>query len=99
MVRRSFFGKSGAFVSVIQLKKGQGKIPLVIDVANADTMATVIQLKQEVERRTGERMRIVFAGASEAHILASQIGDDGPLLHRADCSHECSAIQQPRISV
>ncbi|KAJ7765048.1 hypothetical protein DFH07DRAFT_902839 [Mycena maculata] len=51
----------------------QGVVPLVIDVGNADIMATLLILKAEVENRLGSRMRMVFSGAAEAHILAKEI--------------------------
>ncbi|GJJ09058.1 hypothetical protein Clacol_003280 [Clathrus columnatus] len=51
--------KETAFTSV-----SKGELPLVIHVHNADIMATLIRLKQEVE---------VFAGATEAWMIASDI--------------------------
>jgi hypothetical protein len=45
----------------------------VIDVGNADIMATLLILKAEVEMQIGSRMRLVFSGAAEAHILAKEI--------------------------
>jgi hypothetical protein len=48
-------------------------VPLVIDVGNADIMATLLILKAEIENRFGSRMRMVFSGAAEAHILAQEI--------------------------
>lgn len=40
-------------------------------------MASLIQLKQEVEAETGSAIKLTFAGASEAHILAKDIGQNG----------------------
>jgi len=54
-------------------KAGEGSIPLVIQVDSADMMATLLKLKYEVEDRRGTTMRMVFAGASEAHLLAEEI--------------------------
>ncbi|KAJ6515699.1 carbohydrate esterase family 9 protein [Mycena sanguinolenta] len=51
----------------------EGVVPLVIDVGNADIMATLLILKAELENRFGSRMRMVFSGAAEAHILAKEI--------------------------
>ncbi|KAF7355475.1 Carbohydrate esterase family 9 protein [Mycena sanguinolenta] len=53
----------------------EGVVPLVIDVDNADIMATLLILKAEIENRFGSRMRMVFSGAAEAHILAKEIRD------------------------
>ncbi|KAG6831393.1 hypothetical protein H0H92_010995 [Tricholoma furcatifolium] len=52
----------------------EGVIPLVIDVDNVDIMASLLIMKVEVEDRIGSRMRMVFSGASEAHLLAEEIG-------------------------
>jgi hypothetical protein len=46
----------------------------VIEVGSADIMATLLNLKAEAEERWGTRMRMVFAGATEAHLLAKEIG-------------------------
>ncbi|KDQ64250.1 hypothetical protein JAAARDRAFT_64138 [Jaapia argillacea MUCL 33604] len=54
-------------------KAAEGTIPLVIDVASADIMATLLKLKEEVEENRGTDMRMVFARASEAHLLAREI--------------------------
>lgn len=47
---------------------------MIIDVTSADIMATLILLKYEVEASTGRKMRLSFAHATEAHILAKEIG-------------------------
>jgi hypothetical protein len=36
-------------------------------------MAALLELKKEVERKRGTKMRIVFSGAAEAHLLAEEI--------------------------
>ncbi|KAG6880354.1 hypothetical protein C0992_007765 [Termitomyces sp. T32_za158] len=53
----------------------EGVVPLVIDVHSADIMATLLIVKMEVEDRIGSRMRMVFSGATEAHLLAKEIGE------------------------
>ena len=55
-------------------KAADGALPLVIDVGSADVMAALLKLKAEVEQNRGTRMRMVFAGAAEAHLLAKEIG-------------------------
>jgi hypothetical protein len=45
----------------------------VVDVHSADIMASVIQLKAEVEAYTGSELRLVFSGAAEAHLIAKEI--------------------------
>jgi hypothetical protein len=49
-------------------------VPLVIEVGNADIMATLLNLKAEAEERLGTTMHMVFSGATEAHLLAKEIG-------------------------
>ena len=49
-------------------------MPLVIEVHSADIMASLINLKKEIESKRGTLIRLTFAGASEAHILAKEIG-------------------------
>ncbi|GLB33967.1 putative amidohydrolase [Lyophyllum shimeji] len=58
-------------------KAAEGVVPLVVEVENADIMAMLLILKIEVEDTIGSRMRMVFSGASEAHLLAKEIGDAG----------------------
>jgi hypothetical protein len=55
-------------------KAAEGALPLIIDVGSADVMAALLRLKEEVERKRGTRMRLVFSGAAEAHLLANEIG-------------------------
>lgn len=50
---------------------------LVIDVDSADVIATLIQLKAEVESTTGRKMQITLVGATEAHLLADEIAAAG----------------------
>ena len=38
-------------------------------------MATLLQLKTDIEELRGVRMNMVFSGATEAHLLASEIGE------------------------
>lgn len=49
-------------------------MPLVLDVHSADIMATLLILKAEVEDKLGSRMKMVFSGGAEAHMLAKEIG-------------------------
>jgi len=51
----------------------KGIVPLVVDVHSADIMATLIILKAEVEEKIGSNMRMVFSGATEAHLLAEEL--------------------------
>ncbi|RDB24983.1 Imidazolonepropionase [Hypsizygus marmoreus] len=55
----------------------QGKLPLVVAVQSADIMASLIRLKQEIESHPGTNIRLSFSGASEAHLLAKEIGQAG----------------------
>lgn len=48
-----------------------------MEVQNADIMASLIQLKKEVEENSKTSVRLIFSGASEAHLLAKEIGQAG----------------------
>ncbi|KAF8914186.1 carbohydrate esterase family 9 protein [Gymnopilus junonius] len=58
-------------------KAAEGVIPLVIEVESLDIMANLLILKMDVEDRIGSRMRMVFSGATESHLLAQEIADAG----------------------
>lgn len=51
-------------------KAAKGEIPLVVDVASADIIATLLDLKNEVDGATGAKLRLVLSRATEAHLLA-----------------------------
>lgn len=48
-----------------------------MDVHSADIMGSLIKLKEEIEEYSGSEIRLVFSGASEAHLLAKEIGRAG----------------------
>lgn len=48
-------------------------MPLVIQVDSADIMASLIQLKYEVEEEIQTVLRFTFVRAAEAHLLAKEI--------------------------
>jgi hypothetical protein len=47
----------------------------VINVDNADVMATLVMLKSEVEQSSSVRMRMTFVGGAEAHLVAKALAD------------------------
>ena len=49
----------------------------MVEVHSADIMGSLIDLKEDVEEETGIDLRLVFSGASEAHLLAKEIGRAG----------------------
>jgi hypothetical protein len=55
----------------------RGEIPLVIETDNADVIATLLSLKQEIEEATGTRMKMTISGGAEAHLLAKELGEAG----------------------
>ncbi|KAJ7056657.1 carbohydrate esterase family 9 protein [Mycena amicta] len=55
----------------------QGDIPLVVEAFGADIIATLIVLKREVEAATGRTIKMTITGATEAHLLAKQLGEAG----------------------
>ncbi|KAF7984922.1 hypothetical protein HWV62_9825 [Athelia sp. TMB] len=50
---------------------------LVIEVENADIMATLLSLKAEYEAASGSTLRLTFSGAAEAHLVAKEIAAAG----------------------
>ncbi|KAH7911300.1 composite domain of metallo-dependent hydrolase [Hygrophoropsis aurantiaca] len=55
----------------------KGGIPLVVEVQNADIIASLISLKKEFEQHTGGTLTLTLVGAAEAHLLAKEIGEAG----------------------
>ncbi|KZV86711.1 composite domain of metallo-dependent hydrolase [Exidia glandulosa HHB12029] len=56
---------------------GKGEIPLVIDVEGADEIATLLELKDEVETDLGSTIKLTIAGATEAPLLAKELAAAG----------------------
>lgn len=48
-------------------------MPLVIKVKNADVIATLLKLKQEVEVISGTPIKMTLVGAGEAHLVAAEL--------------------------
>ncbi|KAG6333567.1 hypothetical protein ID866_5529 [Astraeus odoratus] len=55
----------------------KGHIPLVIEAHSADVIAALIRLKEEVESRVGVTIKMTITGASEAHLLATDLSRAG----------------------
>ena len=53
----------------------QGKFRIVVEAESADVIATLIVLKREVEEKTGARIQMTIAGATEAHLLARELAE------------------------
>ncbi|KAF9012391.1 hypothetical protein BDQ17DRAFT_1419786 [Cyathus striatus] len=77
VLRRLLLGQGEGDLKTVFKDISSGKLPLVVTVQSADIMATLIQLKKEVEKKTGSDLQLVFSGANEAHILAKEIGENG----------------------
>ena len=50
---------------------------MVVNVGSADIMASLVSLKKEVEEKTGIPMKLTFAGATEAHLIADELSAAG----------------------
>ncbi|KAJ7021523.1 carbohydrate esterase family 9 protein [Mycena alexandri] len=59
------------------LKVTNGEIPLVVEVHGADIIASLILLKKEVENASGQTIQMTIVGATEAHLLAKELGEAG----------------------
>lgn len=53
-----------------------GIVPLVVRVDSADIIASLISVKREAEEQTGARLKFVFVGAMEAHLLAEELASE-----------------------
>ncbi|KAL4067994.1 hypothetical protein J3A83DRAFT_3786026 [Scleroderma citrinum] len=73
-LRNLLFGNDG---DDIIKRVREGRSTLVVDVNNADIMATLLRLKAEYESRTSKPLRLTFAGAQESHLLANEIASAG----------------------
>ncbi|KAF9225904.1 carbohydrate esterase family 9 protein [Gyrodon lividus] len=51
----------------------KGELPLVVNVKNADIIATLLKLKHEVEAVSGTLMKMTLVGAAEAHLVAAEL--------------------------
>ena len=58
---------------IIVLNVSQGRTTLVVEAHSADVIATLLDLKKEVESKTGLLIKMTITGATEAHLLASEI--------------------------
>ncbi|KAL8291602.1 hypothetical protein RQP46_001860 [Phenoliferia psychrophenolica] len=54
---------------------GQGEIPLVVNAWKADTIATIILLKREVEKESGKPLKWIIHGGQEAHLVANELAE------------------------
>ncbi|KAG7098629.1 hypothetical protein E1B28_000547 [Marasmius oreades] len=53
----------------------QRVMPLVVEAHSADVIATLILLKKEIEYQKGFSIKLTVTGASEAHLLAKELGE------------------------
>ncbi|KAI0777456.1 carbohydrate esterase family 9 protein [Trametes elegans] len=56
-------------------KVKKGAIPLAVHVHSADAIASIIALKSEVEADLGNKIKVTLIGATEAHLIAPEIGE------------------------
>ncbi|KAJ7116414.1 carbohydrate esterase family 9 protein [Mycena epipterygia] len=58
-------------------KVTNGEVPLVVEAHSADIIASLILLKKEVEHAKGPTIQMTITGATEAHLLAKELGEAG----------------------
>ncbi|EIW84617.1 hypothetical protein CONPUDRAFT_134601 [Coniophora puteana RWD-64-598 SS2] len=75
-LRAMLFDERAAEGGVVRRVR-KGDATLVITVDTADIMATLIQLKSSLEERLDSKVKMTFAGALEAHLLAAEIAHAG----------------------
>jgi hypothetical protein len=76
-LRHLLKGKGDGVTGEYFKKAAYGEIPLVIDTENADVIATLLDLKTEIEWATNTQIRMVISGGAEAHLLAKELGQAG----------------------
>lgn len=54
-----------------------GEIPLVVDTDNADVIATLLDLLDEVSQLSRSKIKLTISGGAEAHLLAKELGQAG----------------------
>jgi imidazolonepropionase-like amidohydrolase len=52
----------------------KGTRPLVIEAHSADIIATLIELKHEIEESAGNSIKLTVTGGAEAHLVAEELG-------------------------
>ncbi|CAK5272083.1 unnamed protein product [Mycena citricolor] len=76
-LRRLLLGKGSGDIGEQFSQVTDGKIPLVVHAESADIIATLLVLKKEVESSTGKAFKLTITGATEAHLLAKELGAAG----------------------
>ncbi|CAK5272162.1 unnamed protein product [Mycena citricolor] len=76
-LRRLLLGKGKGDIGEQFSQVTDGKIPLVVYAESADIIATLLVLKKEVEASTGKAFKLTITGATEAHLLAKELGAAG----------------------
>ncbi|ESK86843.1 carbohydrate esterase family 9 protein [Moniliophthora roreri MCA 2997] len=76
-LRRGLLGQLDGEQGEVYARVTNGTIPLIIEAHSADIIASLISLKAEVEKAKNTKLKIVLAGATEAHLLAKEIGKAG----------------------
>ncbi|KAL1952082.1 hypothetical protein VTO73DRAFT_1231 [Trametes versicolor] len=73
-LRHLLLGETTGEVKYWLRKVKQGDVPLVVDVESADAIASIISLKAEVEAHVHHAIQVTLIGATEAHLLAKELG-------------------------
>jgi hypothetical protein len=55
----------------------RGEIPLVIHTDNADVIATLLDLLDELSQTRSASIKLTISGGAEAHLLAKELGQAG----------------------
>lgn len=76
-LRNLFSGHGKGELGAAFEKIRSGALRLVIHVNSADIIASLLRLKEEVERDGDADIKLVLVGAAEAHLIAGEIGKHG----------------------
>ncbi|KAI5900749.1 uncharacterized protein SCHCODRAFT_02483778 [Schizophyllum commune H4-8] len=74
---RSDTGKQASELIEAAQRVVRGEIPLVVKAHSADVIATLLDLKKDVEAETGRAFSLTIAGGTEAHLIAPELAASG----------------------
>ncbi|KAH7100379.1 hypothetical protein BKA62DRAFT_252537 [Auriculariales sp. MPI-PUGE-AT-0066] len=71
LLRNLLTGGASGELGLVAAQVLKGEIPIVIHVDSADIIASLIELKAEVDKES--KIRLVISGATEAHLVAKEL--------------------------
>jgi hypothetical protein len=76
-LRNLLSGNGSGMIGEYFDRAARGEIPLVVHNDNADVIATLLDLLDELSQTKGTSIKLTISGAAEAHLLAKELGQAG----------------------